>query len=544
MRFWGLVFFTLSLIVALPIAKAQSEQKRVDQIFSAYDKANSPGCAVGVIRDGNFVYRKAYGMGSLELGVPLSSQSVFYLGSLAKQFTAAAVVLAAEQGRLSLDDDVRKYLPELPDYGHVITLRQMLHHTSGLRDFLALFYLAGRDMANLHSNPEILDLIGRQKGLNNVPGDEFIYSNTNYFLLGEVVRRATKESLARFADENIFQPLGMKQTQFYDDRTRVVPGRVPAYYPGPDGNFLVGWSTNYETVGGGGLMSSVDDLLLWDRNFYEDKLGKGTLVKELQTRGVLNDGKRTDYALGLFMSTYRGLPIAAHEGANFGFRSAILRFPEQRFTTLCLCNVSSAAPFNLARQVSDIFLERELKPDKNAVESSGDASLPDSVEFAGKYLDPRKHEVYTFTASAGKLMGWGANLRRLGPRQFNDLEAGVLTFEESSGGMKVTLIQDDMVFFAGQRIEAPQLDEQEQAAYTGQYRSAELDATFDLAISSGSLVLRRNRDPERKLIPLASDEFESEELGNLVFHRGANRRVTGMSLFVDSARGLTFEKMK
>lgn len=521
---------------------ADGEQQKVDQIFAAYDKPSSPGCAVGVIHDGSFLYRKAYGMASLELGVPLSSQSVFYLGSLAKQFTAASVVLAAERGFLSLDDDVRKYLPELPDYGHIITLRQMLHHTSGLRDFLALFYISGRDMANLHPSQEILDLIARQKGLNNLPGGEFIYSNTNYFLLGEVVRRATKKSLAQFAAENIFQPLGMEHTQFYDDRTRVVPGRVAAYYPGPDGKFLVGWSTNYETVGGGGLMSSVDDLLLWDSNFYENKLGKGTLVKELQMRGILNDGKQTDYALGLFMSTYRGLPFVEHGGANFGYRAGILRFPEQRFTVLCLCNVSTAGGYNLRHQVADIYLQASLKPEEGVATSASNTSLPDPAKFAGKYLDPRKHEVYTFTASGGNLSAWGANLRRLGPKQFNDLEAGVLTFEESSDSMKVTLTLDDMVFFAGKRMEVLRLNQQELAAYAGQYRSGELEATFGVAASNGNLVLRRHREPEQRLIPVAPDEFESEDLGNFVFYRGANHRVTGMGLFVDSARGLNFEK--
>ncbi len=541
MRFPGLVFF--SLVYVLPVA-AQGEQRRVDQIFSAYDKTNSPGCAVGVIRDGYFLYRKAYGMASLELGVPLSTQSVFYLGSLAKQFTAAAVVLAAEQGQLSLDDDVRKYLPELPDYGRVITLRQMLHHTSGLRDFLALFYLSGREEADVLRREEILALVARQKALNNIPGDEFIYSNTNYFLLGEVVRRATKKSLAQFAAENIFQPLGMTHTQFYDDRTQVVPGRVPAYYAGPAGDFLIGWSTNYETVGGGGLMSSVDDLLLWDRNFYQNKLRKGTLVKELLTHGVLNDGKQTDYALGLFMSSYRGLPIVAHEGANFGYRAGILRFPEQRFTVLCLCNVSSAGAYNLARQVADIYLAGSLKSEEGVAQSSNKDGFPDPAKFAGKYFDSRKHAVYAFIASDGNLMAWGANLRRLGPNQFKDLEEGILTFDDSSGSMKISLEMDGIMFFTGERIEAPPLAEQELTVYTGQYRSAELDTTFDVAVGNGSLVLRRNRQPERKLIPIAQDEFESEDLGNLVFHRGANHKVSGMSLFVDSARGVSFEKIK
>jgi CubicO group peptidase (beta-lactamase class C family) len=213
-----------TLIVFLPGVSAFSgdaNQQKVDQIFAAYDKADSPGCALGVIRDGNFTYRKGYGMGSLELHVPISSESVFYMGSVSKQFTAASVVLAAEQGFLALDDDVRKYIPELPDYGQVITLRQMLHHTSGLRDFLTLLDLSGRRGEDIHSRAEMIELIARQKALNNIPGDEWIYSNTNYFLLGEVVQRATKKSLAQFAAENIFKPLGMVHTRFYDDHTFV-----------------------------------------------------------------------------------------------------------------------------------------------------------------------------------------------------------------------------------------------------------------------------------------------------------------------------------
>lgn len=264
----------LAGFILRPDATAEDNSKKVDQVFAAYEKPGSPGCALGVIQDGNFIYRNGYGMGSLELGVPLSSQSVFYMGSVSKQFTAASVVLAAEQGFLSLDDNVRKYIPELPDYGRPITLRQMLHHTSGLRDFLTLIGLAGRDAGEVHSEAEIIDLIGRQKDLNNIPGEEWLYSNTNYFLLGVVVKRATKKSLAEFASDNIFKPLGMAHTRFYDDHTQILPGRVAAYDPGKDGEFLVDWSTEYDIVGAGGLMSTVDDMLLWDRNFYANALEK------------------------------------------------------------------------------------------------------------------------------------------------------------------------------------------------------------------------------------------------------------------------------
>ena len=274
MRFAIVILFVGTLVQCAAAANAVSSQE-VDQIFSAYSKAGSPGCSLGVIRDGDFVYRKAYGLANRELGVQLSPQSVFYMGSVSKQFTAAAIVLAAEQGYLSLDDDVRKYLPELPDYGHVITLRQMIHQTSGFRDFFSLLAVSGHDVADFNSPGDIFKSVVRQRGLNNIPGDEWIYSNTNYFLLGIVVRRATKKSLSEFAAENMFQPLGMSHTLFYDDHTLVVPGRVAAYDSAPHDSFRVDWSTTYEVVGGGGLMSTVDDLLLWDRNFLCEPTGQG-----------------------------------------------------------------------------------------------------------------------------------------------------------------------------------------------------------------------------------------------------------------------------
>jgi CubicO group peptidase (beta-lactamase class C family) len=539
--------FVASLAVALlvgPPAFSQDKvQPKMDQIFAAYDKPNSPGCAVGVIRDGNFIDRKGYGMGSLELGVLLSPQSIFYMGSVSKQFTAASVLLAAERGLLTLDDDVRKYIPELPDYGHVITLRQMLHHTSGFRDFETLMYLSGRDIADVHSKEEMLDLITRQKGLNNDPGDEWIYSNTNYFLLAEVVQRATKRSLADFAAENIFHPLGMANTRFYDDHTVVVKGRVAAYDPGTDGKFLVDWSTKFDTVGPGGLMSSVDDMLLWDRNFYQNKLGKGTLVKEMQTRGVLNDGKETEYGFGLELSAYRGLPTVGHGGGLFGYRTGILRFPEQRFTVVCLCNLSSADPSTLVRRVADVYLDKSLHPEPGMAQAPGHGRLPDTSLFAGKYPDPHKHFVHSFTVADGKLMAWGGELRRVGPNQFKDLGTGTITFEGSEGGMNATLVTDGETFFQGSRVEASRLSDADLAGYAGLYKSTELDATYKLSIERGRLLLRNNVNRPQELTAIAPDEFEWGNFGTVVFGRDANRRLNGLRVFTANARDVRFERV-
>jgi len=544
MRLAAVVTLAFGFLINFPVLRAQSSDSRVDQIFAAYNKPGSPGCALGVVQNGNFVYRRGYGEASMELGVPLSPASVFYMGSVSKQFTAASVVLASEQGLLSLDDNVRKYIPELPDYGYPITLREMLHHTSGLKDFLTLTDISGRHYSDIQSEAETLNLIERQKGLNNIPGAEYIYSNTNYFLLGEVVKRVSKESLAKFAARNIFQPLGMTHTRFYDDRTVVVPGRVAAYAPGTGGSFLVDWSTNYDAVGAGGLMTNVDDLLLWDRNFYHNKLGTGPLIQEMETRGVLNNGRKISYALGLVMGTYRGLPTVEHEGALFGYRTVILRFPEQRFTVLTLCNVSSAQTGSLARKVADLYLAKDLEPEPSAWRPSNNGNAPDPGRFAGTYLDTHRQILDSFVAAGGNLMYSGTKFRRVGANQFSDPGFGTVTFDGSQGGMDATVETDNGIAFAGSRIEEPRLSTAALAEFAGRYKSGELEATYNLSIDKGTLMLRCNWNPPAKLTPVARDEFDSGAYGILVFHRDAQRRISGLSVFTLNARNIVFERTK
>jgi CubicO group peptidase (beta-lactamase class C family) len=531
-----------SQVAAAKVPTVSTEvENRIDQIFAEYAKSVSPGCALGVMQNGDFVYRKGYGMGSLELGVPLSPQSVFYMGSVSKQFTAASIVLAAEQGFLSLDDNVRKYIPEIRDYGHPITLRQLLHHTSGLPDVLSMLGISGRNLEDLHPTPELMDLIVRQKALNFNPGEEYLYSNTGYFLLAEVVKRSTKQPLSEFAAKNIFEPLGMKHTRFYDDHTAVVVGRVAAYGPAADGGFLVDWSTNYDMVGAGGLMSNVEDLLLWDRNFYQNKLGKGALIKELQTRGVLNNGTVNNYALGLYMGTYRGLPIVEHDGGNFGYRTVILRFPLQKFTAVTLCNVWSADPAVLARKVADIYLDKNVQPASSAVASGFDPAL-----FVGKYFESRTHYLISFTVEHGNLVLQSHILQPIGPNQFEDpINGGTVTFSSSNGTMKATVTYNNKITFAGQRIADLALDDAALQPYVGTYKSPELDATYKLSVEKGSLMLRMNWKPPIKLEPAVQNEFNGGGM-TLVFRGDHTTRISGLTVFAgwDGAiRNQGFEKV-
>lgn len=530
----------LFLALTLPIFGADSHTQQVDRLFAGYDKSNSPGCSVGVIRDGEFVERKSYGEASLELGVPLTPQSVFYMASVSKQFTAASVVLAAEQGYLSLDDNIRKFIPELPDYGHPITLRQMLHQTSGLRDFLSLVYLSGHNIADLDSPEETLKVIVRQRGLNNIPGDEFVYSNSNYFLLGIVVQRATKKPLAEFAAQNIFQPLGMKHTLYYDDNTVVAPGRVAAYDSAKDGKFAVDWSTTYDIVGGGGMMSTVDDMLLWDNNFYANKLGKGGLIKELQTRGVLNNGQQVNYGLGLWMGTFRGQPVVEHSGGTFGYRTELLRFPEQRFSVITLCNLASANVEGLSRQVAEIYLEDKLQPDASATATG---SYPDPTPFAGTYLDSHNHVVYDFTVTDKKLMAWGAVLRRTGPNKFQDLVGNPITFEEQHGVMTARLDLEGESYFDGKKVSDIRLSHAELSAFAGRYKSEDLDAMYTVSLEQEGLTLTIRNQPPIRLKPIGPNQFEAGDLGAILFQVDAPHGVSGLTLFSQAARGIAFTKI-
>ena len=523
------------------ILRTDPTTEKVDKLFTPFDKSGSPGCSVGVIRNGSFVYKKSFGYASLELGVPLTPGSVFYMGSVSKQFTAASVVLAAEQGYLSLDDDVRKYLPELPDYGHPVTLRQMLHQTSGFRDLFELIFLSDFDPKEIDSPTHILKLIARQKGLNNIPGAEWIYSNSNYFLLAEVIQRATKKSLAQFAAENIFQPLGMAHTLFYDDNTFVVPNRVAGYDPGKNGNFLVDWSTTYHLVGGGGLMSNLDDLLLWDRNFEANKLGKGTLLKELQSPGVLNNGNEIKYAMGLSLGDYRGLPTVEHGGALFGYRTEFLRFPQQRFSAIVLCNLSSAAPEGLAHEIADLYLRGDFAPTNG--ESHPSRGLPDPATFAGTYLDPRTKTIYKFTADRNNLIGWGAALRRIDANRFYDLDSNVITFDNQNGTMRASLRMPGELYFSGDRIQPLQVSVGELGRFTGIFHSDELDTTYTLSVQGGRLTVEKRNNVRVALDPAAAGEFYSGDLGTIVFNTDTGHPASGFSLFTQQARGIIFTKV-
>jgi len=337
--------------------------RRVDAVFAGFTPSG-PGCAVGVFQNGRIAYAKGYGSANIEFGVPITPKTPFIMGSVSKQFTAASIALLVEQGRISLDDDVHKYVPELADYGKRITVGQLVHHTSGIRDFWALVDAAGMRPDDGYTVADILTLASRQKHLNFDPGAEYSYSNTGYVLLGVIVQRVTGKTLREFAAEQIFTPLRMTSSHFHDDHNQPVTGRAAAYSPSQDATALRGWKINIwnnDIVGQGGLMTTMEDLQKWDENFYSGAVGgKGFLARQLE-RGVLNNGTQIAYAFGLEIGAYRGIPMVEHSGSTGGYRTDITRFPSLHATVATMCNASNADAVGLAHHAADAAFAAQFK---------------------------------------------------------------------------------------------------------------------------------------------------------------------------------------
>ena len=407
----GMMIFGM-LGVATENRAQDKKTAAVDEVFSDLTKTGSPGCALGVYRDGKIVYSKGYGLANLEENVAITPQSVFDIGSTSKQFTAASIMLLEKQGKLSINDDVRKYIPELPDYGQKITILQLLNHTSGLRDYLTLMELAGINIDGVTTDEDALQMIVRQKALNFAPGSDWLYSNTGFFLLSVIVKRVSGKTLREFAGENIFTPLEMTHTQYRDDHTSLIANRAMAYDVKEKGG---GYSLDvsyFEQTGDGAVHTSVEDLQKWDENFYSGQIGGKEFLTEIQEVGKLNNGKLLLYAKGLHIEDYRGLHTVSHGGSWGGYRAELLRFPGQHFSVACLCNVGNANPSKRAHQVADVFLGDVMKPRSATPQTEERNGFIDTVEmrsdsmpaFAGDFWSDELSVTYRLENVKGRLL--------------------------------------------------------------------------------------------------------------------------------------------
>lgn len=546
--------FALFACLAAPLAADETTDK-VDKIFASWDKTTSPGAALAVVRDGKIIYKRGYGMAKLEDGIVMTPDKIFDIGSVSKQFTATCIVMLVRDGKVSLDDNVRKFIPELPDYGTPITVRHLLHHTSGLRDYNALLELAGfRGDSDCPNVDEALDIICRQKKLNYAPGTEHSYTNTGYFLLSQIVERVSRKSLNAFAQENIFRPLGMEHTLYQDDHTQIIKNRASGYEPSGQG-FKLDMS-NWDETGDGNVYTSVEDLFLWDQAFYNNKLGKDAM-DVLHTTGTLTSGKKIDYAFGLVVREYKGLKVVEHGGSWAGFRAALMRFPEQRFSVICLANLGTINPSALAARVADIYLADRIKESEKKEEKKAEAfAVPETklAALVGNYQDTKFGQWLEITFKEGKLVagpfrgGQNFVLVPTGPGIF-EVRTGPTTirleFVPAAAGkpakIKIARPGNEEEFYEKAAPLSP-LSATRLAEYAGTYVSPELlDAKYQIAVDKDKLVLKMRSIPGAPLKAMAPEEFLEQEFGaNIEFLRGKGGKVAGFKLAVGRAAGIEF----
>ncbi|MGO8814328.1 MAG: serine hydrolase domain-containing protein [Terriglobia bacterium] len=556
MRTIALVLLMLTFLAAAvmpaqeaPKLKPEDISSRVDKVFAKWDNYNSPGCAVGVYRDGRTVYLHGYGMADLDHDARIEPSTVFHVASMSKQFTAASVEMLSLEGKLSLDDPARKYIPELPDFGVPITIRELIHHTSGLRDQWDLLEIAGwRYSLDLITNNDVLTLIARQKALNFPPGSRYTYCNTGYTLLGEIVKRVSGESLRDYTTHHIFEPLGMDHTHFRDNHAELVKGMAIGYVPA-GGTFEIS-ITNFDTVGATSLLTTVEDLQRWDENFYNPRVGGTPLLEEMLKVGKLNNGEVLKYASGLNVTTYRGLPVVDHAGADAGYRSDMIRFPEQHFTSAVLCNVGTANPSDLAQKVAGIYLGDKMQPEPAKPEVKPVQLTEDQLkDKAGVYLDSDADQIDKIVVKDGRLQlaseGEGAarQLTPLAEDRFR-LEDSPLEFvfkpgPESQIELAVTREGGKPTLFTKLPPFTPSTVRL--AEYAGTYHSEEIDALYRFRVESDKLVLRRLNNLPDTLVLEVPDLFTSE-LGILHFVRDPAHHVTGFVLNSGRILNFRFEK--
>jgi len=539
----------------LPDATVQ----RINQIFHPFDTITSPGCVVGVGRDGRELFAKGYGMANLEYGVPLTAQSISESGSVAKQFTAAALALLQLDGKLSLDDDVRRYLPEVPDFGAPITIRHLLTHTSGLRDQWALLGIMGRGPGGeVHTTNQILDLVSRQRELNFPVGSEYLYSNTGYTLAAVIVSRVSGMPFARFTDERLFRPLGMTHTQWRDDYRRVVPGRATGY------DFVRGaWMQDMPFTmihGNGGLLTTVADLLRWNDALTTGLLGKPDLTALLETRGRLGSGRTLSYALGLRVGSYGpGVREISHGGSTAGYRTFVARYPEAKMSIAVLCNAATANPTSLAHGVMALLLPVNAAQPHNTTAAQHNSTtatrlLPTPIAvdqralIIGQYRDPRTDDLLTVTAVGdfARLVGPSADsLRAEGDGKFSTSSGYHLTF--TPAGQRASHLQVESAdgdVREMDRMTTPIAGTPVPEDLVGTFLSPELDSRIVVRLDKGRLMARLSPDDDATLLPLYTDGFRVSGSGATIrFSRDAAGRVTGARIFAGRARNVRFDKL-
>src|SRR6266550_3733588 len=514
--------------------------ERAFEKFTKAYVAPAPGCAAAVSLNGETVFEKAFGLADLEFNVPNTPQTIFESGSVAKQFTAAAIVLLQQDGKLSLDDPVRKYIPELPDYGVPLTIRHLLNHTSGIRDWGTVMNLTGAGRGDRVISQDLaLDVITHQRALDFTPGSEYSYSNSGYNLLAIIVERVSKQKFSAFLDERLFKPLGMKNSSLRDDYQRIVPGRAQAYSREGTGP----WRLNMpfmNVYGNGGMLTTVGDWIKWNA-MLDSKLLGAPLVDALETRGVLNDGRKITYALGLEVGTYKGLKDVSHGGATAGYQTFLARYPDNKVSIAVMCNGTSPGAGGIAAGITDeIFGPYPETPRPEPARVSED----ELKKLVGIWRNEKTHAPARFVIENGVSRWSGARLVPMGGGQFvaggNQLK---FTFDQQGNPILAETVDSDKEVrrFVPEQVWTP--TPEELASLKGDWFSEEAGASLSLVVDGDKAFFKQRPATSLPMQPLYKDHFDLQGYV-LWFTRDKNGKVTGLHVGASRMRDMPFVRVK
>ncbi|GAB2772712.1 hypothetical protein GCM10027275_14550 [Rhabdobacter roseus] len=547
------VAFVQNVSAQVPIPTA-----KIDSLFAEWNKPGMPGAVVGVVHGGKLIYAKGFGEADLETGAKISPKTVFHVASVSKQFTAYAIVLLAEQGKLSLDDDIHKYLPEVPDFGKTITIRHLIHHTSGLRDQWNLLAMAGWQLDDVITKQHVLNLVTRQQELNFEPGSAFAYCNTGYTLLAEIVSRVAQQPFADWMQQQVFKPLGMQSTLFYDNQEAIVKGRSYSFHgSGAPGGFSKS-ILSYGNVGATSLFTTVEDLALWLANFRSTQLGTPATMPQMLERGRLTKGDTLPYAFGLSHGNYKGLAYYGHNGADAGFRSYLAYFPQEEYGFIVLSNQAEFSPDRKGFEVANLFLAPFLKEEKKPAAPLA-ASTSENSPF-----DSTRFRAYAGSYSLDEAPGFVLAFKRNGSRYFTQAtgQPEVEMFPSSDSTFFLKVVEASIVFHQakdgkvnritlrqngdhpGTRVPA-QPEVIPLGQFVGKYYSPELETIYTLVEKAGTLKLRHVHHGEADLKVLSPDRLQAPWwfVQNIDLVRDTSGKVVGLKMTNGRVANLWFKRL-
>jgi len=545
-------YIILLLLLPLGISAQQlpdSTIKKIDNIFKNYD-SNSPGCAVAIMKKGEVIFKKGYGMATMEYNAPISPSTIFHIASESKQYVAFCMLLLEQQGKLSVDDDIRKYLDFVPDFGKKITIKNLIHHTSGLRDQWQLLANAGWQLDDVITQDHVIKLVSKQKALNFSPGEEMLYCNTGYTLMAEIVKKTSGLTLRQYCDSFIFKPLGMSNTHFHDDYREIVKNRAYSYSPRRGGGYQNA-VLSYSIVGATSLFTTVEDEIKWLRNYETGQVGGKALIERMYETGVLNDGKKLKYAFAISIDDYKGWKYIGHGGGDAGFRTYACRFPEQELGIVVFSNLGTVNPTILSFQIADAFL-----PQKTVAETPKGKPIDSNFlkRLEGKYYSHRGLEL-NLAYDNGRLMSRapgqtsGGNewkLTAAGPNRyeaaglyiiFNSMEG-----RDSIQGFKVEN-QNGYQQFYRHPANPKKL---EPAEYVGRYYGEETEAYYTVVQKDTNLVLQHRKFSDVTLEYDAPDQFNNNNwwMSNIRFLRDSKGKVVAFEVNSGRVLHLRYDKVK